>query len=279
MFTHIILLIRSCVILAPMNTGQAYYLTKIKEDLSLKQRNNPHYSLRAYARDVGIHPATLSQILKGKRPLPLKDSEAVALKLNLGPKEKTLFVESLLRNKSAIDQIKISDFDTRLMLDESYYQIIAEWEHYALLELFHLKQFNCTKEDVARHLNLTMNRTEVVINNLMVCGLLEVNQEGKLQKVYSDIRTTEDISSQALKESHKETLQLGKEKIEEIAIEMRDFSSSTLAIDLKKIPEAKIIIREFRQKMATLLKDGDKTDVYQLAIQFYPLTKLEKKIH
>ena len=262
-----------------MNIGQAYYLTKIKEDLSLKQRNNPHYSLRAYARDVGIHPATLSQILKGKRPLPLKDSEAVALKLNLGPKEKTLFIESLLRNKSAIDQIKISDFDTRLMLDESYYQIIAEWEHYALLELFHLQQFNRTQEDVARLLDLTMNRTEVVINNLLVCELLELDSEGKLQKVHSDIRTTEDISSQALKESHKETLDLGKEKIEQIAIDMRDFSSSTLAIDLKKIPEAKIIIREFRQKMAALLEDGDKTDVYQLAIQFYPLTKLEKKIH
>lgn len=279
MFTHILLSDGTCAILGSMNTGQAYYLTKIKEDLSLKQRNNPHYSLRAYARDVGIHPATLSQILKGKRPLPLKDSEAVALKLNLGPKEKTLFVESLLRNKSAIDQIKISDYDTRLMLDESYYQIIAEWEHYALLELFRLEHFNRTKEEVARYLDLTMNRTEVVINNLMVGGLLEVDQEGKLQKVHGDIRTTEDISSQALKESHKETLQLGKDKIEEIAIEMRDFSSSTLAIDLKKIPEAKIIIREFRQKMAALLEDGEKTDVYQLAIQFFPLTKLEKKIH
>ena len=46
-----------------------------------------------------------------------------------------------------------------------------------------------------------------------------------------------------------------------------------LAIDLSKLPEAKTIIREFRRKMATLLRDGKKTDVYQLGIQFYPLTK------
>ena len=200
---------------------------------------------------------SLSQIIKGKRPLPLKDSNAVALKLNLGPREKTLFVESLLRNKSVLDQIKISDYDDRLMLDESYYQIIAEWEHYALLELFHLEGFTRTKEEVAARLDLTLNRTEVVINNLITCKLLEVDPDGRLTKINSDIRTSEDITSQALRESHKETMRLGIKKIEEVAIDLRDFSSSTLALDVKKIPEAKAIIREFRQKMAALLASSE----------------------
>ena len=59
-------------------------------------------------------------------------------------------------------------------------------------------------------------------------------------------------------------------------MELRDFSSTTVAIDLDKLPEVKTIIREFRQKMTTLLRDGKKTDVFQLAIQFYPLTKIDK---
>lgn len=246
----------------------------------MKQRNNPHYSLRAYARDIGIHPATLSQIIKGNRPLPQKDSNAVATRLNLGPAEKNLFMESLSRNKSTLDQIRINPVDNRLILDESYYKIIAEWEHYALLELFNLKNFKRTKEEVAYHLDLTINRTEVVINNLVVCGLLEIDKNGRLSKVHSDVRTTEDITSQALRASHKEALEMGKEKLEKIDTDLRDFSSSTLALDLKKLPEAKVIIREFRQKMAALLEEGDKTEVYQLAIQFYPLsTTKEKMVH
>ena len=76
-----------------------------------------------------------------------------------------------------------------------------------------------------------MNRTEVVINNLRTAGLLEIDSEGLLVKVHSDVKTTEDISSQALRDSHKETLQLGISKIDTVAVEMRDFSSSTLAID------------------------------------------------
>jgi hypothetical protein len=70
---------------------------------------------------------------------------------------------------------------------------------------------------------------------------------------------------------HLETLDQGKEKLE-LDVELRDFSSIMLAIDPEKLPEAKTIIREFRQKMASLLKHGHRSEVYQLAIQFYPLT-------
>lgn len=258
-----------------MNT-EAYYLVKMREGLSLKQRNNPHYSLRAYARDIGIHPATLSQIINGKRGLPFKDADFVTKKLNLGPKEQALFKESLLQKKNTLDTIKVSADDTRVILDDSYYRIIAEWEHYAVLELFNLENFNRTKEEVAAKLDLTENRTEVVLANLKTAGLIEIDEDGKIAKVHSDVKTTEDISSQALRDSHKEALELGVSKLDSVSIDLRDFSSSTLAVDLSKIPEAKLIIRDFRRKMAALLSQGEKTEVYQIAIQFYPLSNVKE---
>jgi len=200
----------------------------------------------------------------------------VAKKLNLGPKEKTLFMESLYKTKTNIDDIKIDPQDDRFMLDESYYKVIAEWEHYTVLDLFELKNFEPTAQEIAYRLGITVNRAEVVLNNLVTSGLLQ-HQNGTLVKTHSDVRTTEDISSQALKDSHKETLQMGLQKLEEIELELRDFSSTTVALDLEKLPEAKTIIREFRQKMAALLRNGDKTEVYQLAIQFFPLTTKQEK--
>jgi uncharacterized protein (TIGR02147 family) len=252
---------------------QTYYITKIKEDLSLRQRSNPQYSLRAYARHVGMHPSTLSQVIKGNRPLPLKDSIRIVEKMNLGPKERTLFMESLLRSKTNIDKIEIDALDERFMLDESYYKVIAEWEHYAVLDLFELKSFEPTLLEVSQRLGITENRASVVVNTLITSGLLTVEEDGSFKKVHADIRTTEDVKSQALKDSHKETMKMGIDKIDEIEVELRDFSATTVALDLSKLPEAKTIIREFRQKMAALLRDGEKTDVYQLAIQFYPLTQ------
>lgn len=257
-----------------METQTNYYQFKLKETLSLKQRENPQYSLRAFARDLDIHPGTLAKVINGERPLPLKNSKTVMNKLKLGPADQTRFMESLLRRKTNIDNIKIDPLDARHIVDESNYKVLAEWEHFIVTDLFDLPEFEATLEAVSKRLDITTIRAEVVIENLITSGLLTKDENGKLYRVHSSIKTTEDIKSQALKDAHQETLQIGMKKLEEIEVELRDFSSSAMAIDLDQLLEAKTIIREFRQKMAALLRDGqNKTDVYQLAIQFYPLTK------
>lgn len=256
---------------------QLYYISKLKERLSLKQKDNPHYSLRAFSRDLDIHGSTMSQILNGKRGLPFKRANDVADKLGLSPKERTLFMESFFRSKTNIDAIKIDSLDERFILDESYFKAIAEWEHYAVLELFNLIHYDLSAAAISKKLGIDLNRAEVVLDNLLSCKLLIQDENNELQRAHPDIKTTEDITSNALKKSHKETLKMGLNKLEEIEVELRDFSSTTVAVDLEKLPEAKTIIREFRQKMTALLRDGQKTDVYQLAIQFYPLTQINKQ--
>jgi uncharacterized protein (TIGR02147 family) len=259
-----------------MESQAIFYINKLKEDLSQRQKHNPSYSLRAYAKHLDVHSSTLSQVIKGKRSLPLKNAMKIASKLNLGPKDRTLFLESLYQSKTSIDDIKINENDDRFMIDESYAKVIAEWEHYAVITLFDVTEFTGEINDICNRLGISQLRAEVVVHNLLICGLIKKSETGVLVKSYSQIRTTEDVSSQVLKDSHKETLEMGINKLEEIEVDFRDFSAMTIAMDLEKLPEAKTIIREFRQKMSALLRDGHKTDVYNLAIQFYPLTKLKK---
>jgi uncharacterized protein (TIGR02147 family) len=256
-----------------MATTHNYHIYKMKEALSLKQRLNPHYSLRAFARDLEVHPATLSQVFKGNRPLPSKNAKRVVTSLNLSPKEKTLFLESLFGSKVALDQIKVDRSEERVMLDESQYKVISEWEHYAVLTLFDLTGFKPSPTTIAKRLNISPLRTDVVLLNLISAGLLQKKENGVFVKAQSSVRTTEDVLSPALRASHKQTIEMGIQKLDQVAMELRDFSSTTIAVDIEKMSEVKTIIREFRQKMSAFLKEGHKTDVYQLAIQFYPLTE------
>lgn len=251
---------------------EGYYLKKLKEDFSRRKRANSFYSLRAYARDLRVHPSTLSQVLLGNRPLPLKNANRVLETLSLGAKERTLFVDSLGRRHAALDQIKLPEKDERFILDEAYYQIIAEWEHYAVLTLFDCDDFDSSPDKISKRLNISVTRTEVVIGNLLQYGLLKRDTDGSLVKSHPKIRTTEDVTSQALRASHRDALELGKQKLDEVDVQLRDYSSMMAAIDIEKLPEAKAVIREFRQKLSELLKSGNRTQVYQLAIQFYPIT-------
>ena len=251
---------------------KSHYLNLLKEHLGKKQRSNPQYSLRAFARYLDVHPSTLSAVLNGMRSLPYKDAQRVAKKLMLSPMEETLFVESLLRTKTRLDEIVIPRDQERFMLDESYYKVISEWEHYAVMALFDVTGFKATIPEVVQRLNVSEARAETVLNHLIACGLLVENQDGSLKRAHDQLRTTEDVKNQAIHQGHRDAMELGLTKLDGVPVELRDFSEVVLAIDPDKMGEAKTIIREFRQKMSALMKKGEKTEVYQLAIQFYPLS-------
>lgn len=223
-----------------------------------------------------MHPSTLSHVLTGKRPLPLKNCPLVLERIPLNAKERTLFVDSLGKKHITLDQIKIAEIDERLLLDEAYFQIIAEWEHYAVLTLFDCEGFEPTFKEISERLQISRTRAEVVITNLLQYGLLKREADQSIVKSQPAVRTTEDVASQALRASHRDTLKLSQKKFEEIPVELRDFSSMMVALDMEKLPEAKAIIREFRQKMLSLLKTGRREEVYQIAIQFYPITKMNE---
>lgn len=256
--------------------SEKFHLYKLQETLDLRQKKNKSYSLRAYARDLSLNVSTLSQVLSGKRELTYKSATKVIQDLALNPRDKTRFMDSLNEGRSRIDLIKIQE-DQRYIMDESYVKVIGEWEHFAIETLLEIDGFDTRILNLSKKLNVSESRINEVLENLKTCGLIREDKSGKIKKVYSKIRTTEDVPSEAIRKGHREVLDMGKQKLEEVALELRDFSSITVATDLDKIPEVKAIIREFRQKMMALLKDGHKTDVFQLAIQFYPLTNTEDK--
>lgn len=257
-----------------MNTDR-YHIQKLKEAFSEKQRVNAHYSMRAFSRDLEIDSSSLGKIMRGERAFPLKKASTIIKKLKLSPIEEQLFNQSVGKKQASLEEIIVEE-DKRFLLDESYYKVISEWEHYAVLELFELDGFEVSLASIASKLDLTSNRAEVVVHNLLESGLLK-KEGSSFIKVNEGIKTTEDVVSKALQVSHQETLDLGKEKLEDVDVHLRDFSSVTVAIDVEQVQEAKKIIRDFRQKMSTLFQTGNKTEVYNLAIQLYPLSNLNNQ--
>lgn len=258
-----------------MENTKAHYIHILMEKLSSRQSRNPSYSLRAFANDIGIHPSSLSQILKGNRGLPQSKLNQVIKALELSPIQASAFKESLTQ-KSETNNSPVKEKAT-VLLEEVHFKIIAEWEHYAVLDLFELDAFTPNFNEICQRLNLTKFRTEVVLKNLMTAGLLKKLPSGNYQRSVGNFKTSEDISSSALKKAHNENLELAKKKLESIALEMRDFSSISFGLDLDNIDEAKTLIREFRLRFANLLNKGNKTQVYQLALQLYPLGDLNYK--
>ena len=252
-----------------------FHLDLLKSELESRKLKNSQYSMRGFAKFIGLEPSVLSAIFKRKRGIPAKSIETIAKQLKLPSIKYQQFIRSIEQEKMDLKELsKKEQKKSDLILDElAQYKVIAEWEHYAVLSLLETSDFNADHSWISTRLGVSKERIDTVISQLERCKLIKkVDHQDGYISLYTSLNTTEDILSRALQDSHQETLDLAKSKLSIIPVEKKDYTSATLAINSDNIPMAKKLIREFRAKLSTLLEEGTKDQVYQVSIQLFPLT-------
>ena len=230
-------------------------------------RRNPQYSLRAFARALEIDSSTLSALLRRKRPLTAKQARKLIESLDI--QDPALAQTLLLGAIGAPDSQSTPEYN-ELALEAA--EVISSWEHYAILFLIEIDGFRATNHNIARKLNLPLG---VVIECLTRCEKLGLaRQEGNVWKLITkNIAFTTNVPNQALKEVHKQYMQMAIDSLDKVSRENRDVSGITMAICSQKLPEASRMIQEFRRNLSAFLESGPKDSVYRLNVQLFPLTQ------
>lgn len=257
-----------------------YHINVLRRYFEDKKRINPQFSLRAFAKYLKLDSAALSCILKNKRSLPRKHASFVCNRLKLDLDEKNAFIndiENLTRTKSRKCLVNPINEFTFIEDKEKNHNLISQWEYYAILHLMDANDFLPDTKWIANRFNLDIHRVESVVGDLKDLGLIEISHNEGWKKKVRALTTSNDISSRALRQSHKETLSMAIDKIEDVPVELRSYTSSTVCIDTKNLGEAKKIIKDFQRKLGALLESGQKKEVYQLAVQLFPLTQIDEE--
>ncbi len=257
-----------------MSNKAPFYLHKLRSNFEHKLSRNSQYSMRSYAKYLNLNAPVLSEILKGNRAIPKSKLEAISTKLNLSPKEIALFTQSNKNWKTVFNE-DIHSLDFTLN-EEVHFNIMAEWEHYAILSLTETKGFKSDIPWIAKKLSISEYRTKVCIDNLLHANLLELKNN-----IYtcttSGVKTTTDISSEALKKGRKQDLIIAEKAIDEIDVSLRDMSTIVFTLNKKLIPEIKDDIKKFRRKLAKKSESIPGEEVYKLSVQLFPLTKINNQ--
>lgn len=249
-----------------------FYVQKLSSEFDRKQRKNSSFSLRAYARQLGVAAPVLSEVLRLKRPLPLKYAEAIATALELSPREKAAFISSIQGGLKSLAKIPVEN--AAFVLDEErHFRIISEWEYYAAVEVLRLPRVQYSYEWIANKLGIPIRRAQMVIESLIEEGLLIRDEKNQWKPTHKKLTSTQDIQSLALRKSHLESLEMAAQKLQTIPLSRRFYSSSTVPIDVRRLEEAKELYREFRAKLSELLKGEKPTEVYEFCFQLFPLTQ------
>jgi len=248
----------------------------LEREFAKRSRESAKYSLRSFAKDLCLSPSTLSRVLNGKRQIPRTKVNAVLNNLKLSPKEESVFLESFsLRppTSSNLNSQEAANHSSTLELSEMHYQILAEWEHFAILSLLKIQKYQSSISEIGKKLGISIPQVSAALTRLKAASLVTF-LKNKWSRTPLKLKSSEDVLSRALQKAHREELSIAQTKLQEIEVSMRDFSSITMAIDTSRLDDAKKLIRKFRQEMSALLESDDATEVYQLGIQLYPLTKI-----
>lgn len=244
---------------------------------------NPQFSRRAFSKRLGISPGAISELFNGQRQISLKLAERIADRLTLNPQERA-DIFSLFREKKKLKEEKklkkskapekSDDVDPDyLQLSLDQFKVIGDWYHYGILSLLRTTGFKNDPVWISSRLGITVSTVEAAIERLKRLGFIQENKNGKLTRTKSAFRTSDDVANVSVRRAHGQYLEKAREALETLPVEARDFTSLMFACSPGQLPRAKEMIRKFQDKLYAELEQESKSEVYQMCIQVFPLTR------
>lgn len=258
-----------------------YFQEYLSEELARRCERNPRYSIRAFSKALGVDVSSLSRILSGKQTPSYKICEKIFLKIAISPKEQQRFLVSVAQRHKAMGFKRLapafkqvlSKKEDRLNLSTDLWRVVADWYHGAIMELTLVEDFKSDPKWIAHQLGISDLEAKLAIKRLIQLKLLR-EENGVLVKTYEQVTSGDkNITTPAHKRLQNQVLKKAIHSLENDAIEIRNMTSMSMAIDQRKIPQAKLMIQKFSRELCAYLESGNRTQVYQLGICLYPISK------
>jgi uncharacterized protein (TIGR02147 family) len=242
-------------------------------ELARRQANNPRYSLRSFARALGVSPGFLSKVLNGHRSLSASTAHAIAQCLGFSSSETSAFLAEAT-DAEAMRARDAQDPESFVSLSLDTFAVVSDWHHYAILELTQCEGFRSSAAYISYRLGITETSALSAITRLLRLGLLE-EVEGKWLKTDRFLSTGSDTASAALRNHHTQMLELAKRALESQGVFEREISSFTLSLNPAILPRLKGEIRSFMKRLVRLTEQHPPTEVFQFGMQLFRLSRPE----
>lgn len=259
----------------------------IKKYFARKQKVNPKYSLRSFARDLDVNPAFVSRLLNGKQEIPVQRLDQIAKILEMDSltskelkksmatkllKEMGLDANEVGKNKST----SILQFDDRAMTAKEM-SVLSPWYNITIMELVTCADFRMDTGWIAKRMNLTKDQVERSLSYLLENGYLKKDVDGQVSKTNKQLRLPSKLSVGIIRQFHKSMMELAvKEMFQKISdkdFAERLITSTSIAVNKENIPKAKERMLEMQIEIAEILREGECTEVFDLTLALFPLTQ------
>lgn len=262
------------------------YQTFLKDFHQRKKNESSHWSLGVFARELGLSSkSSISMLLNGQRHPSLESTQKLAQYFKFNAKESEFF--KVLINLKKFDknpELRVLMME-RLkslhphkefkLLDDESFSAVAGWYYYAIREMVTLEGFQEDEQWIHQQLTykVSIKKIKSCINKLLKLDLLVRDETGRLQQAVGSVTTSDNISSEAIKRFHIESIAQSQAAVRKFSVKDRFLSAVTLSIKKENLDQAKQLIREFEDRLILLCQEEQGDMTIQLNTQLFPLTK------
>lgn len=249
-----------------------------------------NYAWPEFALDLGFTATNvILHIVKGRRPLSEKAAMKIIKSIDLRLDDRRYLLElvkyincktgseaeSAFEEMTAIKERSIKD-----EIDKKFMNYFKEWQNVVIGEICGLTSIGNDPHAISKIL-IGDVKPEEVKNSLKVladAGIIAWDDEHNVWKRTAvNPSTSHEIIGYSLNNYHLKMMELAKQSLGKISGEKRDVSSLTLNLDWATFQKIKGKIHELQAEVIELEPGEEKSqEVFQLNIQFFPLTNINK---
>ena len=143
---------------------------RLQIEFDARKAKNPRYSLRAFAASIGAEHSTVSQILRGTRPVPTATIRAWALKLGMLPEEAAIYVAA----SHAATPEGSRRAQQLLHWTAEALAVMNEPVHFAILQITRDPDFKPDVRWISRQTGASIDQVNTALTRLLRLQLLEM---------------------------------------------------------------------------------------------------------
>lgn len=250
------------------------YQKRLRSELRRRQKRNPNYTTRAFARDLGVSTTSVFEVIQGVRHFSRRSAIIVGNRLKWTERQISEMLESITKSRIKVHTIRVRRRSVTFG-HPSDFEKLSVWYVMAVYHLAALPHNNAAPDWIANHLAISPAQAKEALEILTGMSLVKI-KKGQMHLTRSIPTYFINSKVQKVIKYQQDLLKKASHALQDEPYDRRMSLIKMFVADPKKLRHLESKIWDLYEHTKKISVRAQPTELYTLAVQVFPLTRSAK---